>query len=444
MKPNRSTLVALALLGAAPSHADPLDDWLATHARVVRTLDANDEDFTDLQPLGAAIGKARVVMLGEPSHGAGSAFAAKARLVRFLHRKMGFDVVAWESNVYDVHTLAERGTLPVWSRAMEVQPLFEYARARNRSPRPLEMAGFDINASAPQHDERFGAWLATFVEPVDDSALKRAWTTLAADTMTALARIKARDAKPVADDLANLESRIGELRELMRVNLDALTRARSRRTIDLLDRELANLLASSTNTYFRRCCDKPVGDAALRLQSEEWNRRDTLMAANLLRSLDEEFRGRKVVVWGHNAHLLRQYFAADWKGVHAEPQPDGMTPMGALVAKKLGDAVYSIAFTTYDGEEAWTNGQRRGPIAAAPAGSVEARLHALGKPHLFVDLRAARNARARPLSTPTTLRISGFGEPTARYGNDAVTDLAQAFDGVFFIDRMAPATQVGD
>ncbi|MGH9894114.1 MAG: erythromycin esterase family protein, partial [bacterium] len=66
----------------------------------VRSIDPADEDFKDLEPLIKAIGSARVVQLGEPSHGAGSSFAAKARLIKFLHRRMGFDVVAWESGLY--------------------------------------------------------------------------------------------------------------------------------------------------------------------------------------------------------------------------------------------------------------------------------------------------------------------------------------------------------
>ena len=94
------------------------------------------------------------------------------------------------------------------------------------------------------------------------------------------------------------------------------------------------------------------------------------------------------MVWAHNAHLLRAHFAADWQGVHVKPQRDGMTPMGVLLAKWLKDAVYTIALTTYEGEEAWANGQKRGPIAPAPAGSLEARLHAVGEPTLFVELRA--------------------------------------------------------
>jgi hypothetical protein len=53
----------------------------------IRTVDPADQDFSDLEPLRAAIGTARIVQLGEPSHGAGSSFAAKTRLVMFLHQR---------------------------------------------------------------------------------------------------------------------------------------------------------------------------------------------------------------------------------------------------------------------------------------------------------------------------------------------------------------------
>ena len=52
---------------------DVIDTWIADHAMAVRSIDPMDEDFSDLEPLLDAIGSARVVQLGEPSHGAGSA-----------------------------------------------------------------------------------------------------------------------------------------------------------------------------------------------------------------------------------------------------------------------------------------------------------------------------------------------------------------------------------
>src|SRR5689334_8531493 len=162
---------ASSLMIGGAAHAEPhdiLQAWLETHALPVRTIDAADEDFSDLQPLGDAIGQARVVQLGEPSHGAGSCFAAKSRIVKFLHQRHGFDVLIWESGLYDVAlaqagmrsgedamTAARRGVFTLWSMSAEVKPLFEYVKASQATMRPLEMAGFDLQVTADGSTARF-------------------------------------------------------------------------------------------------------------------------------------------------------------------------------------------------------------------------------------------------------------------------------------------------
>src|SRR6185369_9904206 len=113
---------------AASVTTESQPEGLGKHAWPVRTLDAGDPDFTDLDPIADAIGTARVVQLGEPSHGAGTAFSAKARLVQFLHQRLGFDLLIWESGLYDVAlaqggmrgtddalTAARRGVFSLWT-----------------------------------------------------------------------------------------------------------------------------------------------------------------------------------------------------------------------------------------------------------------------------------------------------------------------------------------
>src|SRR3569833_2809460 len=109
---------------------DPLAAWLAAHAVRIRTTDPADGNFSDLLPLAHAIGSARIVQLGEPSHGAGTAFAAKARLMKFLHQRLGFGVLIWESGLSDAPlapagrdggddaiTAPRRGTSTLWPAA---------------------------------------------------------------------------------------------------------------------------------------------------------------------------------------------------------------------------------------------------------------------------------------------------------------------------------------
>src|SRR4051794_33215908 len=102
-------LALLAMSGAGggcsstPAHRWPNVASETTRPSDVVTVDSisiDEADFRDLSPLARAIGDARVVMLGEAGHGDGATFRAKARLVRFLHEQLGFDVLAWESGTW--------------------------------------------------------------------------------------------------------------------------------------------------------------------------------------------------------------------------------------------------------------------------------------------------------------------------------------------------------
>jgi erythromycin esterase-like protein len=76
------------------------------------------------------------------THGDGAMFLAKARLVRFLHQVMGFDVLAWESGFFDVPLVdaalrsdvplpeaAARGLYKIWWKSVETQPVLSYVRS---------------------------------------------------------------------------------------------------------------------------------------------------------------------------------------------------------------------------------------------------------------------------------------------------------------------------
>jgi hypothetical protein len=89
--PASAALVLTVLMAARPINAqvapqtpglDTADgervEWLRNNAATIRTVDPADEDFSDLHAIGRAIGDARVVFLGEPSHGTGNLFSAQA------------------------------------------------------------------------------------------------------------------------------------------------------------------------------------------------------------------------------------------------------------------------------------------------------------------------------------------------------------------------------
>jgi erythromycin esterase len=90
-----ATLLGCALLHSASAAELPgVSQWPLV------SIQPGASDYRDLLPFAQAIGQARVVALGEQTHGGAEEFLLKTRLVKYLHEKMGFDVLLLESGFY--------------------------------------------------------------------------------------------------------------------------------------------------------------------------------------------------------------------------------------------------------------------------------------------------------------------------------------------------------
>src|SRR4029078_13189642 len=77
--------------------------YVGTNVRQIASIDPDQQDYTDLKVIGDAIGDARIVMLGEQDHGDAPTFLAKTRLIKYLHEKKAFSVLAFESDFFAVN-----------------------------------------------------------------------------------------------------------------------------------------------------------------------------------------------------------------------------------------------------------------------------------------------------------------------------------------------------
>src|SRR5437867_6676689 len=175
--------------------------WLKQHAIPLRSIDPADEDFSDLEPLRAAIGEARVVQLGEQSHGDGATFHAKARLIKFLHQKLGFDVLAFESCLYDCrkawallrggaepYEAVSSGVFGIWTRSEQFQPVIDYLGKAAKTDRPLELCGFDCQFTAKASREHLVADAKAVLARLDEKALDAAARATLLDALDILAK----------------------------------------------------------------------------------------------------------------------------------------------------------------------------------------------------------------------------------------------------------------
>jgi erythromycin esterase len=431
-----ASVVLASGAGAKAGPRDPLQAWLETKAVRVRAIDAEDEDFADLEPLGDAIESARAVQLGEPSHGSGSAFSAKARIVKFLHKRLGFDVLIWESGLYDVAlaqaamrssddgvAAASKGVFSLWTAAAEVKPMFDYVKASQATLRPLEIAGFDMQITAKGTTERFARCLRAFASDLRDPALCRRAAMLSDQAIAARDRLLSSKFAD-AGDLEALTTAIRGLRQMI-----------STRRADF-----ESVHGALETSFMDRAIENARADAALRFDAERGptttereNRRDALNAANLRWLLEERYAGRKAIVWAHNAHIMNAYYAPDFRDVRLEPRQGDMKPTGVFLKGWLRETVYTLGMTTFEGEEGLATGGPATPIAPAPEGSLEAGLHVLGAPYVFVDFRRSKADRRSSMPSPQTVRIPKFATNT-------ISEVSRVYDGLFFIDRMSRAT----
>ena len=426
----RWTLLLLILI-TATTRADAQDlsarrAWLAAHASPLRTLEFSDTDDRDLAPLAKAIGDRRIVLLGEQTHGDGATFQAKARIIRYLHQKLGFDLLVFESGFYDCRrtwqdaraglalTDSAGGCMfELWWNSAQVRPLLAYLDQQTSSRRPLELAGMDFQPSGSR---------ARFL----------------LDDFERFARAQ-RDTAGLGTDLATLRATIAvpppQIKTLGDTTLAAMRTTVSRLTTRAW-RDVPALGTLGEAAFWTQA----LGSAAAYVEfvhplsngvqtPQVFNRRDSVMAANFVWLARRDPR-RKIIVWGATSHLVRNR-----TGIEGDPAPR-MVPAGHVIAEQLEDQVYAVGFLAAEGEMGMARrgtSVPRAPVAAADSASLDGLWRDSGQSLAFLDLRRIP-AGGEWLETPLVARPLGYAPMK--------TVWPKHLDGFVFTRTMTPSTAV--
>ncbi len=387
----------------APSAAEV--GWVRAHAVPLAGTDPA-APVADLRALDPVVAGARVVALGEGTHGTREFFRMKHRLVEYLAEARGYAAFAIEANMpearrVNAYVLTGRGDPRAAIRGMyfwtwsteEVLALVEWTRAYNASGRGrMEFWGFDCQFPAVAMDS-VRAFVAR-ADPADQASLDSSY-----------AQVRAAEG-----ERRRGVSSGGALGMWAREAGRVLARVEARRpAYAAAGRDTTEVAWAVQNA---RLVVQAAG-AALGPTS-----RDSSMAANVAWILAHRPAGAPLVLWAHNGHVRRTHDA-----------------MGAHLAARFGTAYRAIGFALGDGAyTAWDGHGTASFTAEAPApGSVEASLRAAGRPVLALDLRAAAASRDGAwLAEPHPFRMIG-----ALPVEDAFTptSVARDYDALVYVDH---------
>lgn len=283
----------------------------------INSIEASFADDSDLEVIGNSIGDARIVMLGEQDHGDGATMQAKSRLVKYLHEKKGFTVLAFEGDYYgltqgweeiekdnkSIERLLQLNLHGVWPFCQQCVDLFyDYIPATHQTDNPLQLAGFDNQLIYRNTIDSLSIRVDRYLQTQDIAFVKDpAYAEFFKPTVHALTQPQLR--RPLIGDTQTL-LRFYEMAEQVLSQIDR-TEAE---TLDFM--LIKNLKEHAIQLAFAKDVRKS-GEI-----------RDRQMADNLRWLADVKYPDAKIIVWAANAHIMKnantalkhKQYAHDWMG----------------------------------------------------------------------------------------------------------------------------------
>ncbi len=422
-------------------------EWAVTDESLIEALETEvhplettepSADGDDLAPIGAALGRGRVIALGEATHGTREFFQLKHRLIRRLVTEQGVRLLALEANFTETLAIDEYVTfgrgdprdalegIYFWTwNTEEVLALLEWLREFNDG-QPLSdrvrFYGIDtqytagpaerLEAFCETHEPELRETHSEVFKLLTDEQLgdKQANTGLTAEDATQYAAVE--------ELLDAIESVLEE---------HAPDDEKERR---LLRRHYWSL-EQAVEYYRDRQAEDP--EAAI-------DRRDRAMAATVTWLLDHESRDR-IVVWAHDGHVQRSVRDRRW----------GTAPsMGTRLAERFGNEYYALGFDfatgTFRAVDLREDHELVPCSLGAPPAEAATRLFAAAKPPRWVlDFDRIDDSRlADWLDRPRAVRSVGWAyddeQEHGRHHN--AYRLPEAFDGLAFVRKTTSAIPV--
>ena len=384
-------------LAAAPaSRASSVAKLIAECAEPIGRI----EDVS-IDALLERIGDARVVLLGEATHGTSEFYRMRTRITQELIRRRGFRAVAVEADWPDAAAVDRYvrnkqvhprqwvpfSRFPTWMwRNRETQSLIEWLRMHNaEAQHDVSFSGLDLYSMYTSAFE-----VVSYLDRIDPPAAQAA--------RERYGRLTPWQHDPAAYGRAALVGRmqscekdvVAMLRDLLSKRIEYSTRDGD----EFFDASQNARVVAGAERYYR---------AMYYGAAESWNLRDQHMF-DTLQSIIAHRDGGKLVVWEHNSHV--------GDASATEMAVRGEHNVGQLCRQAFGDDVFAVGFGTDHGTVAaahnWDEPMERMRVRPSRSDSYERLCHDSNVPAFMLHLREpARPTLRDELSDPRLERAIG-------------------------------------
>ena len=329
-------------------------------------------ESNDLDPLMKRIGNARIVMLGEASHGTHEYYAWRSEITKRLIRQKGFNFIAVEGDWPDCYSinrfiknyneekafdvLKEFRRWPTWMWAnWEILALAEWLAQHNSAIQTKHKVGFyglDVYSLWQSLEE-----ITNYLKKVDPGALSsaqqafRCFEPYKEDEGQSYALATQLVPKTCEEEVVNM------LRNI-------------RQRMSTYDHDYENSFSVEQNALIAVNAEKYYR-AMVKGGEASWNVRDAHMHETLKRLLDFHGPHSRAIVWAHNTHI------GDAR--YTDMRDEGMFNIGELARRDFSNEVVLVGFGSSRGSviagKSWGAPMQKMSVPQAVPGSWEDMMH---------------------------------------------------------------------